>query len=353
MPFQSEKQRRYLWANEPEIAREWTDRYGANQGGITRLPFALGDDPYNDRRIGAEMIGIGTPLANQSTDNLVAEKWKAPGPRPLDPFQQLTNMGYGDQIENMTDEEVNQMYDSVMGHFTQNPYEDIEGHTARKVPGLTMSDASYNIENPNEEFQAYEKFNPTVDEEGIARLIAQAEEEKINYPVEEQISPFKQWSRDFWDQPGKNLWRGANIALNPLNKDNPINMGVGLLAQNIDFPDLRGGQTQGAYNKARQERILAKRIRQRKSDKTQANMERWRDEERKRKFEEETKRMQEQLWQQQAQQVQQNIQTYGNRDRPNTGMNRPGGGRGQSPTGGDVSGTPFAHGGLAGLWHKR
>jgi len=34
MPFQSEKQRRYLWANEPEIAREWTDRYGARGGGI-------------------------------------------------------------------------------------------------------------------------------------------------------------------------------------------------------------------------------------------------------------------------------------------------------------------------------
>jgi len=33
MPFQSEKQRRYLWANEPEIAREWTDRYGARGGG--------------------------------------------------------------------------------------------------------------------------------------------------------------------------------------------------------------------------------------------------------------------------------------------------------------------------------
>ena len=24
MPFQSEKQRKYLWANEPEIARDWT-----------------------------------------------------------------------------------------------------------------------------------------------------------------------------------------------------------------------------------------------------------------------------------------------------------------------------------------
>jgi len=60
----------------------------------------------------------------------------------------------------------------------------------------------------------------------------------------------------------------------------------------------------------------------------------------------------------QIQQVQQNIQTYGNRDRPNTGMNAPGAGKGQSPTGGDVAGTPFARGGrasyfdggLASLW---
>ena len=38
MPFQSEKQRRYLWANEPEIARDWTNRYGAaNGGGILQL----------------------------------------------------------------------------------------------------------------------------------------------------------------------------------------------------------------------------------------------------------------------------------------------------------------------------
>ena len=29
MPFKSEKQRRYLWANEPAIARDWTDTYGS------------------------------------------------------------------------------------------------------------------------------------------------------------------------------------------------------------------------------------------------------------------------------------------------------------------------------------
>jgi hypothetical protein len=29
MPFKSEKQRRYLWKNEPKIAREWTQAYGS------------------------------------------------------------------------------------------------------------------------------------------------------------------------------------------------------------------------------------------------------------------------------------------------------------------------------------
>ena len=46
MPFKSEKQRRYLWANEPEIARDWTDTYGSriekNDGGITRLGYEWG-----------------------------------------------------------------------------------------------------------------------------------------------------------------------------------------------------------------------------------------------------------------------------------------------------------------------
>jgi hypothetical protein len=46
MPFKSEKQRRYLWANEPEIARDWADTYGSKikkaEGGITRIPFKKG-----------------------------------------------------------------------------------------------------------------------------------------------------------------------------------------------------------------------------------------------------------------------------------------------------------------------
>tara|TARA_R100000742_G_C4168578_1_gene7649 strand:- start:50 stop:181 length:132 start_codon:yes stop_codon:yes gene_type:complete len=29
MPFKSEKQRRYLWKNEPTLARKWAKKYGS------------------------------------------------------------------------------------------------------------------------------------------------------------------------------------------------------------------------------------------------------------------------------------------------------------------------------------
>jgi hypothetical protein len=47
MPFKSEAQRKYLWANEPEIARDWTDTYGSGihkaKGG--RIGFQAGTPP--------------------------------------------------------------------------------------------------------------------------------------------------------------------------------------------------------------------------------------------------------------------------------------------------------------------
>ena len=56
MPFKSEKQRRYLWANEPEIARDWTDTYGskihAANGGIMRLGYLYGGLTHPDGRRG-------------------------------------------------------------------------------------------------------------------------------------------------------------------------------------------------------------------------------------------------------------------------------------------------------------
>ena len=68
MPFKSEKQRRYLWANEPEIARDWTDTYGSriekNDGGITQLVQSSGDGKRpgyrgDDARKSAAKMGKG------------------------------------------------------------------------------------------------------------------------------------------------------------------------------------------------------------------------------------------------------------------------------------------------------
>ena len=50
-----------------------------------------------------------------------------------------------------------------------------------------------------------------------------------------------------------------------------------------------------------------------------------------------------------AKAIQRDIARGGTGDRPNTGRNEPGGGRGQSPTGGDIGGTPFYQGGRVGF----
>ena len=39
MPFKSEKQKRYMWAKEPAIAKRWTEKYGSKpkkKGGIIK-----------------------------------------------------------------------------------------------------------------------------------------------------------------------------------------------------------------------------------------------------------------------------------------------------------------------------
>jgi len=38
MPFQSEKQRRWMWKNKPDMAKKWTDEHGS-----TPVKAGLGD----------------------------------------------------------------------------------------------------------------------------------------------------------------------------------------------------------------------------------------------------------------------------------------------------------------------
>ena len=46
MPFQSEKQKKWMWANKPEMAREWTQEYGSKVKAKTGIMATKKDDKW-------------------------------------------------------------------------------------------------------------------------------------------------------------------------------------------------------------------------------------------------------------------------------------------------------------------
>ena len=75
MPFKSEAQRKYLWANEPEIARDWADTYGSRiqkeNGGIMRLGFKNGNEVDDEEKTFWERL--------KGVKNWTGEKLKGAG----------------------------------------------------------------------------------------------------------------------------------------------------------------------------------------------------------------------------------------------------------------------------------
>lgn len=66
MPFKSEKQRRFLWANRPDIAKRWTNEMEAKHQSIRGLPMRKeAGIPWQLRRVG-QLLGGGraTELAS-------------------------------------------------------------------------------------------------------------------------------------------------------------------------------------------------------------------------------------------------------------------------------------------------
>ena len=85
MPFKSEKQRRYMHANLPKIAKRWERDYAG--GGIARLGFYNGNtvapfpppndlgNPLNDSRIVSEEQGLsGYPYPTNTPTNMLGDK---------------------------------------------------------------------------------------------------------------------------------------------------------------------------------------------------------------------------------------------------------------------------------------
>jgi len=81
MPFKSEAQRRYLWANEPEIARDWADTYGSRiqkeNGGIMRLGFQNGNN-VDDENPFLKLFKEAKEKGRKAKDYLSNMAWSMP-----------------------------------------------------------------------------------------------------------------------------------------------------------------------------------------------------------------------------------------------------------------------------------
>jgi len=119
MPFQSEKQRRYMHANLPRIAKRWERDYA--NGGITRIPLGTGGFP-DFFQMNPENIATAR---NTSWPNAIKQDWGAGWRR------NPTNVAQGSRVGARS--YINQGINSLRGKF--NPGSNVGGATnlMRKV----------------------------------------------------------------------------------------------------------------------------------------------------------------------------------------------------------------------------
>jgi len=269
MPFKSEKQRRYLWANEPEIARDWSDKYGSRVkkqegGGFTatwlpNISRPINLDPYI------------YPEAHEEKYDTRKEWATSP--------QMYHNEIMNDYVTN------------VSKNLSELPY----------IGNFLAAGAELGV--------------PVAS--GILSLPYDLKQAVDDWQTQEYSSVGDAFKGLFFpggtidhQNPLSSLYHRTKGSLRPL----------GRRLENIGRYKMHRDKRATQQGKAQVE--MQRRIREAERQRVATN------------------------------QVRQNIRTYGNRDRPNTGINRPGGERGRSPTGGDVVGTPFNQGGLVSLWPR-
>ena len=422
MPFQSEKQRRYLWANEPEIAREWTDRYGASQGGLTRLPFWTGGFPdffqmtpenmsqarslpwkdalalekqyaYNPNFKGGvsapkyigeglkSLVGLGSPEIGGATP---LSRKLALGAKNFLGSSVATGLPLGyaygaDKLQQSIPEELQGvMSEDIIsqGAMGAGAGQDIEWDETLREEGGGLADLFSNLgigsaeaaTNVNAPFT-----NPNVSDPSVMQ------------PHDFEFGD--EWATgdtnkggilDWITNKGTGLRQGLGLVnenylmpavagvLGIANRYNPLSEGsqnynkdlqgqvdmldqMGMLGDQsspykITSGPLAGKNLVSAFGTNDYGRMLDKKLAyfQKRKDEDKSFSQKLWDE-----AQAEKDRLDREAKQRAAAaQVRSNIQRYGSGDRPDTGMNAPGGGKGQSPTGGNVSGTPFAQGGL-------
>ena len=94
MPFKSEKQRRYLFANEPELAKKWSNMYGKKiigLGGITYSKFYDTIEKYHEKKGKKSSLPKGLYNRQEEIDSL----WNSYKNKKNWTSQQMLNYGGG------------------------------------------------------------------------------------------------------------------------------------------------------------------------------------------------------------------------------------------------------------------
>ena len=133
MPFQSEKQRRYMHANLPELAQRWERDYAG--GGLARLPQALTTDDTVGEQI-KEMMNTKTAFRpNTLLDNRIKT------------MQGMEDQGYTQpNLQKLKQKDWNQHIDEKTPlSLPKDQYKGIEGYTAELPIGASnyMNDATW------------------------------------------------------------------------------------------------------------------------------------------------------------------------------------------------------------------
>jgi hypothetical protein len=220
MPFKSEKQRRYLHANHPDIAKRWEEEYSG--GGIARMGYAYGD-------LVDDMMTQRTPLGNELAFN--------PG-SPLDnqikKLNRLEELGVPQpNLQNLKDMDMKQFKEKgIPLSLPEDRYVDSEmfGTDATYTPQNTAADIAANFY----QFDDVESQDPGMFEE---------KDEDVNFINRmRNINAMRKYA-----MPAYNFIKG-NMGAGLMGLVNPI-AGLATLARGRNLKDSAAYRpaTQGAY----------------------------------------------------------------------------------------------------------
>ena len=304
MPFQSEKQRRYLWANEPEIARDWTDTYGSGiakaLGG--RIPLAKGNF-LTGQHFGEE--GNRQQLINAMEAGLINERdyklmsgYDARKEMGITPVQTLQSSGIYNTAKGIMSPEdfegkigpIQSTFLNALGStgygFNKDQYEGILGLDPEAFntseTGPYGSNYSAQLAQSSGLAPAYDFDEPSGEIMKVPRNTMAAnwseldDAEAQNIDAQRQmelarLSGMEQYPTEDEDEEGNWLTpqRIGRTALSYLGNKAGLGMGLGMITGPLGWAGaglaglgnrLRGGVSQNAFEQARNVRRIQSRI---------------------------------------------------------------------------------------------